>query len=190
MEKSDMAKVLFLLSKQSMTHTKLMKLLYICELFSVDTSGKRFTNLDFVHYHHGPYVSGLLDSLVSENKVTIEDDKLIKLVSNDDFKVSKIEAAIVSDVVDKWGAISLGEKNGSGIMNYVYHTLPFIETHFGKSIDFLRYKRFGLAEITIKNKDFKRIKSRVIAAQDITNYLLSEVGIARIEEEVNVFFAS
>lgn len=122
------ALIAFLLSKfeAKLAPIALIKLVYLCELEAIEKYGKRFTNLKFIHYKHGPYVRELQNSYENNEFVSFDIGKDPDLV------------AVAETVLDKWKPIITGG-GLQGLINKTYHTLPFQEAAYNEEIDFEKY---------------------------------------------------
>jgi hypothetical protein len=126
----------------------LIKLVYLSELEAIEKYGKRFTDLTFIHYKHGPY-SGELQDFYENN--TSYDPK------GNDPDPDLLD--VVETVVGKWKPIVLGG-GIQGLINKTYHTLPFQETSYKGTIDFEKYKgNKYISEMVVNNKKYKQLSN-------------------------------
>ena len=105
----------------------LIKLVYMCEIEAIEKYKKRFTDLKFIHYKHGPYINELQNSYENNEFASF----------NVDGKDPDL-LAVVENIVAKWKPIVIAG-GIQGLINKTYHTLPFQETSYGKEIDFEKY---------------------------------------------------
>ena len=118
----------------------LIKLVYLCEIEAIEKYEKRFTNLEFIHYKHGPYVNELQNAYKSNEFASFSiDGKDPDLL------------AVVETIVNKWKPIVIAG-GIQGLINKTYHTLPFQETSYGKKIDFEKYIGNKYISKTVVNK--------------------------------------
>jgi len=118
----------------------LIKLVYLSEIEAIEKYKKRFTDLKFIHYKHGPYVNELQNSY-EKNEFTS---------FNVDGKDPDL-LAVVENIVAKWKPI-ITAGGIQGLINKTYHTLPFQETSYGKEIDFEKYIDNKYISKTVVNK--------------------------------------
>jgi hypothetical protein len=118
----------------------LIKLVYLGELEAIEKHGKRFTDLNFTHYKHGPYSNELQKSY--ENK---------KLAASGTKGGDPDLLAVVETIVDEWKPIIIGG-GIQGLINKTYHTLPFQETSYGDEINFEKYIGNKYISKTVVNK--------------------------------------
>jgi len=126
----------------------LIKLVYLSELEAIEKYGKRFTDLTFTHYRHGPY-SSELHTFYENNKsfpynLKDKDPDLLDVIEN---------------VVNKWKPIVIGG-GIQGLINKTYHTLPFQEASFNEKIDFEKYKgNKYISETVVKKNKYKQLSN-------------------------------
>ena len=132
----------------------LIKLVYLCEIEAIEKYEKRFTDLKYIHYKHGPYVNELQNSYENNEFASFsidgEDPDLL---------------AVVETIVDKWKPIVIAG-GIQGLINKTYHTLPFQESSYGKNIDFEKYIGNKYISKTVVNKK----KYRALSNPDIKLY--------------------
>jgi len=118
----------------------LIKLVYMGEIEAIEKYKKRFTDLKFIHYKHGPYARELQNSY-----------------ENNDFASFNVDGkdpdllAVVENIVAKWKPIVIGG-GIQGLINKTYHTLPFQETSYNKEINFEKYIGNKYISKTVVNK--------------------------------------
>ena len=126
----------------------LIKLIYLSELEAIEKYGKRFTNLTFIHYKHGPYSTELQN--VYENKELTSysvDDKDPDLLK------------VIETIVKKWKPIVQG-RGKQGLINKTYHTLPFQETSYNEEINFEQYiNNKYISKIVVNKKKYKQLSN-------------------------------
>jgi hypothetical protein len=126
----------------------LIKLVYLSEIEAIEKYKKRFTDLKFIHYKHGPYVVELHNSY-ENNKFT-------------SFNTKGIDTdllAVVETIVDKWKPIIVGG-GIQGLINKTYHTLPFQETSYSEEINFEKYiDNKYISKIVVKKKKYKTLSN-------------------------------
>lgn len=154
----------------------LNKLLYDCELNSVDLNGKTITNLDFIHFKLGPMVKELYDivrkfadfdkkNYVYGNEVIEEEDTsnftIKKEYLNDDieFDFSEDDKKILDKVLNKWlGICTQGRLPMYSLINVAYMTEPLLATPYNEKIDLIKYgKNSKISEVLIHHKEMEKI---------------------------------
>jgi hypothetical protein len=139
----------------------LIKLVYLSELEAIEKYGKRFTDLTFTHYRHGPY-SNELQNAYKNKKLT-----LYNLDGKDPDLLDVLET-----IVNKWKPIILGG-GIQGLINKTYHTLPFQETSYNEEIDFEKYKgNKYISETVVNKKKYKKLSNpniKLYSNKDLQN---------------------
>lgn len=127
----------------------LIKLVYLSEIEAIEKYGKRFTDLTFIHYRHGPY-SGELQNFYNNTRVSYNpkgkepDPDLLN---------------VVETIVGKWKPVVLGG-GIQGLINKTYHTLPFQETSYNEIIDFEKYKDSKyISEMVVNNRKYRQLSN-------------------------------
>jgi hypothetical protein len=126
----------------------LIKLVYLSELEAIEKYGKRFTNLTFIHYKHGPYSSELQNAYNNEKLTSYNlDGKDPELIN------------VLETIVDEWKPVILGG-GIQGLINKTYHTLPFQETSYNEEINFEKYTNNKYISKTVVNKkQYKKLSN-------------------------------
>lgn len=166
----------------------LNKLLYDCELNSVDLNGKTLTDLDFIHYNFGPMVKELYDIVrkfadfdkknyvygeeIKEEEDTSNFTVKKEYLNNIDFDFSEEDQKILDDVLNKWLKIcTQGRMPMSSLINVAYMTEPLLETPFNEKIDLMKYgKNSKISDVLIHHKEMKQI---IKNAKNYKNELLN-----------------
>jgi len=142
--------IAYLLSKfeTNIEPIALIKLVYMGEIEAIEKFNKRFTDLKFIHYKHGPYANELQNSY-----------------ENNEFSSFNVDGkdpdllAVVENIVAKWKPIVIGG-GIQGLINKTYHTLPFQETSFNKEINFEKYiGNKYISKIVVKKKRYKTLSN-------------------------------
>ena len=126
----------------------LIKLVYLGEIEAIEKYGKRFTDLKFIHYKHGPYAKELHNSYENKQFASFSiDGKDPDLI------------AVVEAVVEKWKPAIIGG-GIQRLINKTYHTLPFQETSYNDEIDFEKYKGNKYMSKTVVSKtQYKKLSN-------------------------------
>lgn len=149
-----------------MSKLPINKLLYECELNSVDNYGKKITNFKFIHYKKGPYNKNLDDvikkfasynTIKDKNNYTIKDEYINYQINLDD-DIKKI----IDESLDKWvERCSKGYMVLGSLLNEVYMTPPLLDTPYNEEIDLMKYgKNSGISKVLIHSNELKKIKNR------------------------------
>ena len=126
----------------------LIKLVYLCELEAIEKYGKRFTDLKFIHYKHGPYANELQNFYEKNKFSSFNTDK------SDSELIMVIEA-----IVEKWKPIIMGG-GIQGLINKTYHTLPFQETNYEEEINFEKYiGNKYISKIVVSKKQNRKLSN-------------------------------
>jgi hypothetical protein len=126
----------------------LIKLVYLGEIEAIEKYKKRFTDLKFIHYKHGPYAMELHNAY--------ESDVFAKF--NIDSKDRDL-LAVVDNIVAKWKPVVTGGGK-KGLINKTYHTLPFQNTSFGEEIDFEKYiGNKYISKTVVSKKKYKTLSN-------------------------------
>ena len=126
----------------------LIKLVYLSELEAIEKYGKRFTNLTFTHYRHGPYSHELQNSYKNKKLASFNlDDKDPDLLN------------VLETIVNRWKPIILGG-GIQGLINKAYHTLPFQEASYNEEINFEKYigKKY-ISETVVDKRKYKQLSN-------------------------------
>lgn len=145
---NEMYKIAYLLNssqRKAQDYTHIVKLLYIAEIISIDKQKKRFTAFDFKHYKFGPMIENL-DLIMNFSGMFDKDSNGLYfskcLVDDIIEKLSCFEKEILDAVIKKWDGIPVNTKkngNKSGLLGYIYNTIPFITTGYNEVIKFERF---------------------------------------------------
>jgi hypothetical protein len=126
----------------------LIKLVYLCEIEAIEKYGKRFTDLQFIHYKHGPYAKELQNSYESNDFVlshaTLGNPELL---------------AVAETVLNTWKPRIIGG-GIQGLINKTYHTLPFQESSYNEEINFEKYIDKGfISEMVVDKKQYEKLSN-------------------------------
>ena len=144
----------------------LIKLVYLCELEAIEKYGRRFTDIKFIHYKHGPYANEL-QNFYERNKFS----SLTTVRKDSDLKV------VIETIVEKWKPIIMGG-GIQGLINKTYHTLPFQETNYDEEINFENY---------IGNKYISKIVANKKQNKKLSNPNLKLYSNKKLQSSVDEF---
>jgi Protein of unknown function (DUF4065) len=121
-------------TKGNITKTKLVKFLYLADLYSVKWLGKQITDLKWIRYHYGPYeedinrILGLMNGRQIELDISNPDKNYIKIgigklaPSIESLEISPMMQMMLDNIRHQWMGKSLDE-----LLNFVYDTAPMVE---------------------------------------------------------------
>ena len=129
----------------SLSTRKIVKLVYLVDVYHYQMYGKRVTDVPFKHYKYGawaPEIDQTIEELcesgiIKEESIETKDGNIASVPkpSINRTTVSLPSTAMkVLDMVLK----DFGSANPSYVVNYTKTTLPFINTPFNEQIDFSR----------------------------------------------------
>jgi hypothetical protein len=157
-------------TNKHISKTKLLKLLYLSELFYFRKYRKQITNEQWIYYHFGPYITGY-DQKINGTGLEVEkninyDAQLVHQCENKEY-LSRLEASlpfevkqIVKSVISEFGKQSLED-----ILNFVYfETEPMQKVdRRGENLNFLfcrRSEEYRVLKLTIDKKTTKDITEK------------------------------
>lgn len=145
---------------RTISQTKLMKLVYLVDVYHMERYGSPLANASFKHWHYGPYsaeVDSEIEKLYGEG---ILKSKRCRTQSGYDAEVptpnvksTTVELAdeatgVLDEIIEDWGDASTND-----IVSFAKTSLPFVGTPFGKKIDF---SRIDLVAEVAKSKKISR----------------------------------
>jgi uncharacterized phage-associated protein len=128
-----------------LSQTKLMKLVYLANVYHMEQYGSTLAKAPFKHWYYGPFseeVNNEVEKLCGEGILKYESHKTksghyaeipMPNVSKTTIQMAKEAKAILDAVIEDWGDSSTDD-----IVDFAKTSLPFIGTPFGKRIDFRR----------------------------------------------------
>lgn len=185
LDQDDLRKAAYLIkhSPVPLSHARLIKLLYLCELSSLQTTGRRFTSFAFVHYQHGPYIFGLQDSLMEAGFEIGRDCFDLGSVEVREGVLGPDTRRVLDVILEKFGEMPFGDKKRTGLLHFVYNTLPFAATPYRSTIQFESFLGSpGLDEVLLKKRDYKRVVARAEKTRDLRSQAFTPEGIRRLME--------
>lgn len=113
-----------------LTKTKVTKLVYLTDWYSVQENNKQITKIDWYFDHYGPYVNDVYQMAEKDSKIEIEEmlnaygnpKKVLKLTRQDKgykIKLNNPEIAIINKVL-----LETDSMNWREFIEYVYETEP------------------------------------------------------------------
>lgn len=137
--------------------TKLVKLVYIADVYNYQLYGKRLTEVPFKRYHYGVWSSDIGESLEELHAKGILYEEMVETIKGDIaiipkpkisetvINLSKDAIEILETVVEEWGNASSAE-----VVEFTKNSLPFLDVSFNEEIDFSRTD--GIKEYAKKKK--------------------------------------
>jgi uncharacterized phage-associated protein len=164
----------------TLSQTKLIKLIYLADVYHMEKYGKRLTNVPFRHWYYGPYsevIGEELEHLCGEGiinqKVYQTRSGYFAEIPTPNVKETTIELPNKALEVLKAVVEDFGNMNTDQIVKITKAGPPFADTPFGEEIDFERIdvaveiaKKLGISiekaatELVEKNKDLLESLSR------------------------------
>lgn len=136
--------VYFTFKIKNLTPTKLVKLIYLADLFHYKKYRCTISNILFFHSHYGPWHPIIEQTVLEECGELIEIESIhtkkgeVIRIHKPKIKKTSIEFPrkeifeTLDLVVEKWGNIPL-----NNIIKYIKSNTPFIEAKKGDTIDFM-----------------------------------------------------
>lgn len=130
---------------RTLSQTKLMKLIYLANMYYMERYGSTLTKATFKHWYYGPYsekVVSEIEKLCGEGVLKTETYKTrsgrIAEIPKPNVKNTTVEITdeamiVLDEVIEDWGDSSTDE-----IVDFAKTSFPFVGTPFGKNIDFNR----------------------------------------------------
>jgi len=164
---------------QTLSRTKLIKLVYLVEVYYYQLYSKRLTEIPFYHYYYGvwsPQVERKVEELYGKG-ILVEREVSTKKgfiaiipkpnVKKTEVRLPKDVFEVLDMIVEDWGNALPDE-----VVEFTKTTLPFINTGFGEEIDFSRIdgikeyaKEKGISEDEAATLDIifnKKLKEKVL----------------------------
>jgi|GEM_PF-2261561 len=137
--------VYFTFKTEYLTLIRLIKLIYIAEIYSIEKFGRRLTEVGFLNYRYGPWSSdiGSTGEIISGDDIIIEFDRTPQGHDASFFKpnvdepainLSEEDTSILDDVINEWGF-----KKTEEIIRFVKSTPLYKDSGFGELINFDEY---------------------------------------------------
>ena len=137
--------VYFTFKTNYLTLIRLIKLIYIAEIYSIKKFGRRLTEVDFLNYHYGPWSSEInsIGEIISGDDILIEFDRTPQGHDASFFKpnvdepainLSEEDISLLDDVINEWGF-----KKTEDIITFVKSTSLYKNSGFGELINFDEY---------------------------------------------------
>jgi uncharacterized phage-associated protein len=125
--------------------TKLMKLVYLVEVYYTRLHGERLTSIPFTYHEHGAFAAEVYAALEALAAKGVLHDRQVETVEGytahirepkidrTQVQLSGEARAAIDEVLEDWGQASLDD-----VIAHTKRTLPFVGTKRGDLIDFSR----------------------------------------------------
>jgi len=129
----------------TLSQTKLMKLVYLADVYHMERFGTRLTDAKFKHWYFGPYseeVESEIEHLCQEGILKTEtyqtnSGKVAEIpkpkIKQTTVNLPESALLVLDDIVNDWNTA-----NSDEVTKYAKTCLPFVGTDFGKEINFKR----------------------------------------------------
>jgi len=159
-----------------LNRTRVMKLIYLAELRSIEKSGKRLTDCIFKNWNYGPFSSEILSAIENigtdvkrEAMVAKEGRKgefLIPIKEKTFVNLEKDEMTLLDEVLSTWKY-----ESNENIISSSKKSPPFTWTSRGDTIPFEEYTEF-IRNVNLAKHDRFRNNCIVLSSdEDIDGYL-------------------
>ena len=175
----------FCFKVRPLSQTKLMKLIYLANVYHMDQYGSTLAKTSFKHWHYGPYsaeVDSEIEKLYGEGILKYETRKTqsgyeaeipMPNVKRTTIRMTNEAKTILDEVIEDWGDSSTDD-----VVSFTKTSLPFLGTPFGKKIDF---NRIDLVAEVAKSQNISREAAATMLVEN--NKELME-SLDKIEERV------
>lgn len=170
---------------RTISQTKLMKLVYLANVYHMERYGSPLANTSFKHWHYGPYSAevdsemeklygeGILKSKRCKTQSGYDAEVPTPNVKSTTVELTDEATAILDEIIEDWG-----EASTSDIVSFAKTSFPFVGTPFGKKIDF---NRIDLVAEVAKSKNISREAAATMLIEDDKELVGS---LNRIREKV------
>lgn len=130
---------------KTLSHVKLVKLIYLADMYHRERFGSRLTDVPFKHWHYGPWaqeVDSAIERLcgmgvIKQQPYVTRQGHKAEIprpnVGQTTVELSSSAQAVLEDVIEDWG-----DAGSEEVISFVKSSLPFVGTSFGDDIDFDR----------------------------------------------------
>jgi hypothetical protein len=137
--------------------TRIMKLLYLGELYSLISTGKRLSNAKYKYWHHGAYSEDVIDALdklekqglISSKEVITNDDNTatVPIINNPSavINLTQEKTQILDIVICEWDKVPFNE-----LLEFHKSIYPLTVTEKFKVINMKRYDEVAEIAKTLK----------------------------------------
>ena len=170
---------------RSISQTKLMKLVYLANVYHMEQHGSLLAKTSFKHWHYGPYSEeidseieklygeGILKSKVCKTQSGFEAEIPTPNVKSTTVSLTNEAKAILDEIIEDWGHASTND-----IVSFAKTSLPFVGTRFGSKIDF---SRIDLVAEVAKSKNITREAAATMLVESNKELMKS---LDKIEQKV------
>lgn len=130
---------------KTLSQSKLMKLVYLADVYHTERFGSRLTDVPFKHWHYGPWseevdseIERLCGMGIIKQEPYLTRSGLKAEVPKPNVKQTTVNLSesalkVMKDIIEDWGTASSDE-----VITHAKTSLPFVGTPFGEQIDFTR----------------------------------------------------
>jgi uncharacterized phage-associated protein len=171
---------------RTLSQTKLMKLIYLANVYHMEQYGSTLAKAPFKHWYYGPFSEGVnneIEKLCGEGILKYKTRKThsgytaeipMPNVERTTVELTDEAKAVLDDIIEDWGNSSTDD-----IVNFAKTSLPFVGTPFGKKIDF---SRIDLVAEIAKTKNISIEEAATMLVEN-NEGLLSSLDRARARVE-------
>ncbi len=145
-----------------MSTRKLVKLVYLVDLYHYRMFGRRATAVPFKHWYHGAYAPDVEEATEQLYELGILKEEAVSAQKGLMASVSRLREKTIRGILPRtvWDAMNAviedwGSAMPQDVVNFTRETLPFVNTPFGELIDFGRTDPVDarLMEVEISEED-------------------------------------
>lgn len=130
---------------KTLSQTKVMKLIYLADVYHMERYGSRLTEAPFKCWYYGPFSeevdseiehlcgAGILKQELYQTRSGHTAEIPKPHINKTRVELSEEAVCILDEIIDEWG-----DSSTEDVVAYAKTSLPFIGTPFGKQIDFSR----------------------------------------------------
>ena len=168
-----------------LSQTKLMKLIYLANVYHMEQYGSTLAKTSFKHWHYGPYSGqvdseieklygeGILKSKTCKTQSGYDAEVPVPNIKSTTVELTDEAKAVLDEIIEDWGNASTND-----IVSFAKTSLPFLGTPFGKKIDF---SRVDLVAEVAKSKNISREAAATMLVENNKELMKS---LDKIEERV------
>jgi uncharacterized phage-associated protein len=121
-----------------LSKARLVKLIYLADWKSSLNNEKQLSNIKWIYNHYGPYVEDIINEIRNDSNFEIvfvnnsynQPKELIKVLNNEEPKISKESKEIIDFVIDKTKSLYWND-----FINLVYSTYPILKSQKFEELD-------------------------------------------------------
>lgn len=164
--------VFFTYTTEYLTEIRLVKLIYLAEIYAIEKFGERLTNIDFISHYYGPYSDEILSTgeAIAGEDITIEYQETTKGPYGSFFKTTKEKTCVEHLTKEELGVLKeiarkYKFKPTTKIVKDAKETEPYLKTEFGDAIDLDEYTKE--MDLIYRNENLlTSVKQSMVEAQE------------------------